>query len=49
MEAKVRHSGAVSQAKAGMLETDNDSRLDALDKGDKVDQLLAELKARKGL
>jgi phage shock protein A len=49
MEDKVRHSGAVSQAKAGMLEDDHDSRLSALDKDDQVDKLLAELKARKGL
>jgi phage shock protein A len=48
-EDKVRHAGAVSQAKAGMLESDPDARLDALDKGDQVDKLLADLKAKKGL
>jgi phage shock protein A len=49
MEQKVRHAGAVSQAKTGMLDTDSDSRLAALDKNDQVDKLLAELKAKKGL
>ena len=49
MEEKVRHSGALSRAKAGMLETDSYARLAALDKEDQVDKLLAELKARKGL
>jgi phage shock protein A len=49
MEAKVRHSGAVTQAKTGMLDSDHESRLDALDKDDQVDKLLADLKARKGL
>ena len=49
MEEKVRHSGAVSHAKAGMLDADSESRLEALDKTDHVDKLLAELKARKGL
>jgi hypothetical protein len=49
MEQKVRHSGAVSQAKTGMLESDAETRLEALDKTDKVDKLLADLKARKGL
>jgi phage shock protein A len=49
MEAKVHHSGAVSQAKAGMLQDDGEMRLESLDKNDHVDKLLAELKARKGL
>ena len=49
MEEKVRHSAAISQAKAGLLEADSDSRLTALDKDDQVDKLLAELKAKKGL
>ncbi len=49
MEEKVRHSGALSQAKAGLLEEDHEGRLETLDKEDKVDKLLAELKARKGL
>jgi phage shock protein A len=49
MEQKVRHSDALSQAKAGMLDSDTDTRLASLDKDDKVDKLLAELKAKKGL
>jgi phage shock protein A len=49
MEEKVRDAGAMSQAKAGMLGADGESRLEALDKADQVDKLLAELKARKGL
>jgi phage shock protein A len=49
MEQKVHHSGAVTQAKTGMLEADGESRLATLDKEDQVDKLLAELKARKGL
>jgi phage shock protein A len=49
LEQKVQHAGAVSQAKAGMLESDSEARLAALDKDDQVDKLLAALKARKGL
>jgi phage shock protein A len=49
MEQKVRHNGAVSQAKAGLIESDSEARLEAIDKNDQVDKLMAELKARKGL
>jgi phage shock protein A len=49
MQKKVHQTGAMSQAKTGMLEADGESRLAALDKDDRVDKLLAELKARKGL
>ena len=49
MERKVHHGSAVSQAKAGMMESDGEARLEALDKNDQVDKLMAELKARKGL
>jgi len=49
MEDKVRHAGAVSQAKTGMLQDDNEARLETLSKDDRVDKLLADLKARKGL
>jgi phage shock protein A len=49
MEDKVRREGAVSQAKSDMLHSNGEMRLETLEKDDRVDKLLAELKARKGL
>ena len=48
MQRKVQHSEAVSQAKAEMLADNTEEQLTALDKTDRVDRLLAELKARRG-
>jgi phage shock protein A len=48
MQRKVQHSEAVSQAKAEMLADNAEEQLNALDKTDRVDQLLADLKARRG-
>jgi phage shock protein A len=48
MEEKVHHAGAVSLAKSGMLDANAEDRLATLEKDDRVDKLLAELKARKG-
>ncbi|HEY4361931.1 MAG TPA: PspA/IM30 family protein [Bryobacteraceae bacterium] len=45
----VHHAEATSQAKAELAVDDIDDRLAALDKEDKVEKLLTELKARKGL
>ena len=49
MEDKVRHAGAVTMAKTDMLHANGEARLEALEKDDRVEKLLAELKARKGL
>jgi phage shock protein A len=49
MEEKVHHAAATSLAKSGMLAADGESRLDKLDRDNEVDQLMAELKARKGI
>ena len=38
----------MSQAKSEMLADNTEDKLSALDKQDRVDQLLADLKARKG-
>ena len=46
---KVAHAEAVSQAKTELAADPMDERLAALDKEDRIDKLLAELKARKGL
>jgi phage shock protein A len=48
MERKVLHGEAVSEAKADMLSDNTDEKLAALDKDDRIEQMLAELKARKG-
>ncbi len=48
MQRKVQHSEAVSQAKAEMLADNTEEQLTALDKTDRVNRLLAELKARRG-
>jgi phage shock protein A len=49
METKVRREGAVSQAKSQMLEENGEAKLESLDKDDRVDKLLAELKTKRGL
>jgi len=46
---KVAQAEAVSQAKTELAADPMDERLAALDKEDRIDKLLAELKARKGL
>jgi phage shock protein A len=48
MQRKVIHGEAVSEAKADMLSDNTDEKLAALDKDDRIEQMLAELKARKG-
>jgi phage shock protein A len=47
MQRKVQHSEAVSQAKAEMLADNTDEQLAALEKEERVEKMLAELKARK--
>ncbi|MGI8988707.1 MAG: PspA/IM30 family protein [Bryobacteraceae bacterium] len=49
LKDKVDRADALSQANAGMLEDEMESRLAALDKEDQIDRLLAELKSRKGI
>ena len=49
MRDKVQHAGAMAHAKSGMIHENGDAKLEALDKEDQVDRLLAELKSRKGL
>ncbi len=49
MERKVMHSEAVSQAKSEMVSDNVEDRLAALEKEDKIDKLLAEMKARRGV
>jgi len=48
MQDKVRHSEAVSQAKAEIFKDDVDEQFAALDKQDKIDKMLAEMKAKRG-
>jgi phage shock protein A len=48
MQKKVRHSEAMSHAKAETLADNTEEQLTALDKSDRIDQMLAELKARRG-
>lgn len=47
MQRKVQHTEAVSQAKAEMLADNTEEKLAALEKGDRIEQMLAELKAKK--
>lgn len=47
MQHKVLQTGAIAQAKTGMLEDDSEARLVTMERDDRVDQLLAELRARK--
>ena len=48
MKRKVAHSEAVSQAKAEIASDNIDDRLAALEKEDRIEQLLTELKAKRG-
>ena len=48
MKRKVAREEAVGQAKAELLGDDVDTRLAALEKEDRIDQLLAELKTKRG-
>jgi phage shock protein A len=48
MQKKVQHSEAVSQAKSELLAENIEEKLTALEKQDRVEQMLADLKARKG-
>jgi phage shock protein A len=47
LENKVVRAAAVSQAKAEMLADNVDEQLTALDRGEQVEKLLAEIKARR--
>ena len=49
LEDKVHHAGAVSQARAELLQPGSEEQLDRLEKDDKIDRMLAELKDRKRL
>ena len=48
MKRKVAHSEATSQAKAEMVSDNVEDRLAALEKQDRIEQLLAELKSKRG-
>lgn len=48
MKRKVAHSEAVSQAKGEIASEDIDDRLTALEKQDRIEKLLAELKSKRG-
>ena len=48
MKRKVAHSEAVSQAKSEIAADNLDDRLAALEKQDRIEQLLAELKSKRG-
>jgi phage shock protein A len=48
MKGKVQHSEAMSQAKIEMLADDTDEKLAALEKDDRIDRMLAELKSKRG-
>ncbi|HEX4991413.1 MAG TPA: PspA/IM30 family protein, partial [Candidatus Binatia bacterium] len=47
MKSKVRHSEAVSKAKAEMVSDNVEDRLAALEKEDEIEKLLKEIKARR--
>jgi phage shock protein A len=49
MKRKVAHEEAVGQAKAELLVDDVEDRLAALEKEDRIEQLLAELKTKRGV
>ena len=48
MKRKVAHGEALSQAKSELVADDVEGRLAALEKEDRIEQLLAELKAKRG-
>ena len=48
MKNKVQHNEAVSQAKSEIGDDDIEGRLNAIEKDDRIEQLLAEMKAKRG-
>jgi phage shock protein A len=48
MKNKVQHNEAVSQAKSEIGDDDVEGRLNAIEKDDRIEQLLAEMKAKRG-
>ena len=48
MKRKVAHSEAISQAKSEIAADNIEDRLAALEKQDRIEQLLAELKTKRG-
>ena len=48
MKNKVQHNEAVSQAKSEIGDDDIEGRLNAIEKDDRIEQLLAEMKAKQG-
>ena len=48
MKRKVAHSEAMSQAKSEIASDNVEERLAALEKEDRIEQLLVELKAKRG-
>ena len=48
MKDKVRHSEAVSQARAELFKDDVEEQLGALEKQDKIEKMLADMKAKRG-
>ena len=49
MKTKVQTDEAMSQAMAELASTNLEDKLDALDKDDEVERLLAEIKIRRGV
>ena len=47
MKDKVRHSEAVSQAKAELFKDDVEDQLAALEKQDQIEKMLADMKAKR--
>jgi len=48
MQRKVRHSEAASKAKSEMLADNTEEQLAALEKEDRIEQMLSEMKSKKG-
>ena len=48
MKDKVRHSEAVSQAKAELFKDDVEEQLAVLEKQDQIEKMLADMKAKRG-
>jgi phage shock protein A len=48
MKRKIHHEEALSQAKSELAADDMEGRLDALEKEDRIEQLLAEMKVKRG-
>lgn len=49
LEDKIHHAGALSQARADLLQPGSEEQLERLEKEDKIDRMLAELKDKKRL